>query len=241
MSKILPIFWSLLLLLFTIGSSQTALAATPADDTKMNVELLFVQSATDISLDKNTLTLKGISPKTIFFSDRPERIAGQMFTETFVGQWSVGPRSFAADPPNASLSLVRGDDVANVVLELRNPRLQGTTLTYDVTVAEGETSIAGETGSLFIDIIGRPLTPLSFAGVARRSWRRAAWVGAGAVGTAAVINATTPAPTTVIVNQPAPSSSSLTDQLKQLKSLYDQGLISESEYQKKQGELLKNM
>jgi len=29
--------------------------------------------------------------------------------------------------------------------------------------------------SIFIDIIGMPLTPLSYAGVARRSYRRAVW------------------------------------------------------------------
>jgi hypothetical protein len=29
--------------------------------------------------------------------------------------------------------------------------------------------------SIFIDIIGMPLTPLSYAGVARRGFRRAYW------------------------------------------------------------------
>ena len=37
--------------------------------------------------------------------------------------------------------------------------------------------------------IGRPLTPLSYAGVARRTTRRAVAVGAVAVGTAAVVAA----------------------------------------------------
>lgn len=32
----------------------------------------------------------------------------------------------------------------------------------------------GEDVAVFIDIIGMPLTPLSYAGVARRSFRRAA-------------------------------------------------------------------
>ena len=34
--------------------------------------------------------------------------------------------------------------------------------------------------AVFVDIIGMPLTPLSFAGVARRSARRAYWYGAAA-------------------------------------------------------------
>ncbi|MDO9461208.1 MAG: hypothetical protein Q7N95_14015 [Alphaproteobacteria bacterium] len=37
--------------------------------------------------------------------------------------------------------------------------------------------------------IGRPLTPMSYAGVARRTTRRAVAVGAVAVGTAAVVAA----------------------------------------------------
>jgi hypothetical protein len=49
-------------------------------------------------------------------------------------------------------------------------------------------------------IVGRPLTPVSYAGVARRTTRRVAY------GTAAVV-ATAPPPqqTTVVVQQPAPA------------------------------------
>jgi hypothetical protein len=63
-------------------------------------------------------------------------------------------------------------------------RSKGDTLTFDVDVLEG--SIAGGDGpaSVFIDIIGRPFTPMSFAGVARRSAFRGAMY-AGAAGAAA--------------------------------------------------------
>jgi hypothetical protein len=42
--------------------------------------------------------------------------------------------------------------------------------------------LAGADGpvSVFVDIIGMPFTPLSFAGVARRTARRAYWYGAAA-------------------------------------------------------------
>lgn len=46
------------------------------------------------------------------------------------------------------------------------------TLTYDAKVLEGATSVKGGECSLFIDIIGCPLTPCSYAGVARRVYRR---------------------------------------------------------------------
>ena len=41
-------------------------------------------------------------------------------------------------------------------------------------VLEGDLPAKGEDVDVFIDIIGMPLTPLSYAGVARRSFRRAA-------------------------------------------------------------------
>jgi hypothetical protein len=52
--------------------------------------------------------------------------------------------------------------------------LNGNDLTYSVKVVDGDMPERGSDVSVFIDIIGMPLTPLSYAGVARRSFRRAA-------------------------------------------------------------------
>jgi hypothetical protein len=51
--------------------------------------------------------------------------------------------------------------------------LQGDNLIYTVKVVQGDVPAKGADVSVFIDIIGMPLTPLSYAGVARRSYRRA--------------------------------------------------------------------
>jgi hypothetical protein len=56
---------------------------------------------------------------------------------------------------------------------LQDPVLSGDNLTYTVKVLQGEMPATGADVSVFIDIIGRPLTPISYAGVARRSFRRA--------------------------------------------------------------------
>ena len=55
-------------------------------------DFLFVQTAKGMSFDKSTnkLTLDGISSTTLFFSDRPERIAGNMKTTALVPFWSKG-------------------------------------------------------------------------------------------------------------------------------------------------------
>jgi hypothetical protein len=157
---------------------KTVLGQATKEPAKV-ADFLFVQNANSMTFDKanGKLTLKGISPVTIFFTDRPERIAGNMETRVFVPFWSEGKDSFSKDAPNANLSILEKDRVvADIVLTLRNPVLQGEDLAYDVKILEGDIPASGGPVSLFIDIIGMPLTPLSFAGAARRTaYRRAVW------------------------------------------------------------------
>ena len=140
-------------------------------------DFLFVQTAKSMSFNKSTnkLTLVDVSSTTLFFSDRPERIAGNMKTTAFVPFWSKGKDSFLKDPPNADVSIIEGDKLQQVVVVLQSPELKGDTLVYNVKVLQGDMPAKGADVSIFIDIIGMPLTPLSYAGVARRGYRRAVW------------------------------------------------------------------
>jgi len=147
--------------------------AAKTEEAAKQADFLFVQNAQSIHYADGKLTLKGVSPTTIMFTDRPERIAGHMATARFVPFWSKGKDSFLADPPNATLSIVNEDQVNDVVVVLRDPDLKGDELSYHVRVLEGEMPAKGGPVSLFIDVIGMPLTPLSYAGVARRTYRRA--------------------------------------------------------------------
>lgn len=137
-----------------------------------SVQYLFVQSAHSITTKGDKLTLHGVNPSTLFFSDRPERITGHGATEEGVKTWSEGDDSFASNPPNANLSILGGDEIEDIVIVLRDPQLKGSKLTYTVKVLDGKLPASGGASSLFIDVIGRPLTHLSVAGVARRSARR---------------------------------------------------------------------
>jgi hypothetical protein len=150
------------------GESSTTTATGEAD-------FLFVQTAKSMSYDPATqqLTLIDASPTTLFFSDRPERIAGNMTTERFIPFWSTGTDSFLSDPPNADLSILEGDTLTQVVVVLQDPTLEDGNLTYTVEIVDGEMPATGNNPSLFIDVIGMPLTPVSYAGVARRTYRRA--------------------------------------------------------------------
>ena len=70
------------------------------------VEEMFVQVASGSKSSDGVLTLSGVSPATLYFSDRPERVVGHMTNEQFVEGWSLGDDNFAADPPNAVLSYI---------------------------------------------------------------------------------------------------------------------------------------
>jgi hypothetical protein len=139
---------------------------------EQTVEMLFVQSAKDVAFEDGRMTLKGISPVTVMFSDRPQRIAGHLATEEMIPLWDEGKDSFLKDPPNATLSIFTEGKLVEVVVELRNPQLKGDDFSYDVHVLEGTPPSKGGLCSLFIDVIGMPLTPVSYAGAARRAWRR---------------------------------------------------------------------
>jgi hypothetical protein len=149
------------------GSIPAASAKEPPKTEK--VQMLFVQNAQHAELNNNKLILKGMNPTTLFFSDRPDRIAGHMPTAEILPLWKDGKDSFTADPPNATLSIFNKSEVTDVVVELRNPMLKGDELTYDVKVLNGPAIAKGGPCSLFIDIIGMPMTPMSYAGAARRT------------------------------------------------------------------------
>ena len=138
------------------------------------IEAMFVQCAHGMTTSDGTVTFQGPAHSTLFFADRPQRVVGHMHTSKFVNEWGDGENSFAEDPPNAVLSfLEEGDAVPEeVTLTIRDPKFDWDTLNYTVDVLDGTLPDKAGPCSLFIDPIGRPLSPMSVAGVRRRQRRR---------------------------------------------------------------------
>ena len=152
------------------------------------VPSLIVLNSRGASLQGNKLVLTGIATNAIVFADRPVRAAGHDTTTHIVEDWDKGSDNFAKDPPNATVSgfTKDGSGVKDAVVVLKSPKLEGDKLTFDVEVLEGDLNGADGSAAVFIDIIGRPLTPMSFAGVGRRTaYRGAMYAGAAAAGAAA--------------------------------------------------------
>ncbi len=137
-------------------------------------ESMFVQTAEGITSDGTTLTLKGVTASTLYFSDRPKRVVGHMATTDFVDLWGEGANSFEEDPPNAVLAFLEpGADVPDdAVVVIREPRLDGGDLSYSIDALDGAVPANAGPVTLFIDPFGRPLSPVSVCGVRRRERRR---------------------------------------------------------------------
>jgi hypothetical protein len=149
------------------------------------VPSLFVLNSRGATLQGDTLTLNGVTPNSIIFADRPVRSAGHQPTADVIAEWGSGDDSFTKNPPNATIYVLSKDgSVKDAVVVLKNPNLEADKLTFNVQTLEGDLAGADGAAALFIDVIGRPFTPMSFAGVARRRAFRGAMY-AGAVGAAA--------------------------------------------------------
>lgn len=149
------------------------LEAMFADAVPDDIEYMFAQTSGGISVGSDgRVTMKGVSSTTLFFSDRPYRATGHIPTDEFIGYWGQGDDSFANDPPNALLTMFEDDAVNDVVVVLSNPVLSNGDLSYAVQVTDGDLGAPSGPASLFIDMIGRPMSPMSVAGVHRRGRRR---------------------------------------------------------------------
>ena len=108
---------------------------------------LYVQTAHSGTLSakqtdgRRILKLNNVSPTTVYFSDRPDRITGHESTAEFIAQWSDGADSFASNPPNAALDILDEDSQRVAILELMDARYdaEANTLEYQVMVLDDET------------------------------------------------------------------------------------------------------
>jgi hypothetical protein len=230
----------------------------PSGEVKVKVELLFVQSAVSGAYDGKTMRLNSVGP-TIWFSDRPLRVAGHVLTSDFVRRWNAGEGDFIKNPPNATLSLFGKTQVESAVVEISNPVGTADTLSYDVKVLQGQLPASFGECSLFIDLFGRwaMFAAGSMLGAAAHPYYApyvtapfaAAPVVTTPVYTEPVVQQAPPqpAPINVTVNAPAspPAAGSGTNdavaRLKELKSLFNQGLISQAQYQEETQKVLNQL
>ena len=156
------------------------------EDTGVN--LLFVQTSEAVEVDTNAgkLRMIGISGETIYFSDRPYRLAGHVSLARFLEGWSEGDDSFADSPPNAAISIYDEDKDLNsvAIITLYAPEADGKDLLYAFSTVEGELPISGDSTALFIDkfgVGGGAGRGYHGVGVGRRGPGVAGWAGVAVI------------------------------------------------------------
>lgn len=127
-----------------------------ADDT--DIELLFVQTSEGLKVDAEagTFRLVNVGPHTLYFSDRPNRLAGHVTLDSYLDEWTEAPDDFNDEPPNATLSVYEPGRTESslVVVEILNPVVDGDDLIYDYRLIDGTMPEGGGMAALFIDKIG---------------------------------------------------------------------------------------
>jgi hypothetical protein len=129
-----------------------------AEDAK--IMLMFVQLSEGLKVDEaaKTIRLVNVSPHTLYFADRPERIAGHIKMPAFLEEWTskAGADNFGRDPPNAALSVYEEGQPNNTlaVVEITDPKLDGHDIVYGYKLIDGKLPAGGGETSLFIDWIG---------------------------------------------------------------------------------------
>lgn len=110
--------------------------------TKKNAQFLFTQTAPSASIvplqEKGwyTLTLNNVNPDVLWFSDRPNRLSGDLTMTDFIKYWKdpSDKKNFVKDHPNADMIGVSGDTKVRGVFMLSKPVYdpQQKTLTYRI-------------------------------------------------------------------------------------------------------------
>ena len=125
-----------------------------AEDAKP-AEWLFVHTAQTAEMTSDTMLVMPVTRDIFAFTDRPNRMHGYMNAHEFVSLWDEGEGdTFKADPPNAVLTWVDGDEMKEVELLILNAETvnHGREIAYEVKLEAGDTpadKLLG--GSLFVD------------------------------------------------------------------------------------------
>jgi len=169
---------------FVLGARTQSTSASPGAQTS---NWLFSQTADAGSISPNgdgtwTLTLTDVDPVVLAFTDRPLRDAQAGSAERLVEAW---PDMFGDSNPNGVVVAHNAEGATNsAVVELMDPAIDGSTMTYTVKVltneggpAEPGRSYSFEQVSVFID------------DVKVTSWACEAISGGGVVDPPGVLNA----------------------------------------------------
>ena len=154
------VFQAFLLAAVMLSMAVCAAVSTGSAATSETPQYMFVQIAEDVKVDTaaKTIRLVNVNQQTLYFSDRPVRIAGHLKMADYLKEWTAkaGKDNFGEDPPNAVLSVYEPGQPNNTaaVVEINHLKIDGSDLIYSYKLIEGSLPARGGSTALFIDRIG---------------------------------------------------------------------------------------
>ena len=125
-----------------------------AEDAKP-AEWLFVHTAQTAEMTSDTTLVMPVTRDIFAFTDRPNRMHAYMNAHEYVSLWDEGEGdTFKADPPNAVLTWVDGDEMKEAELLILNAETvrHGREIAYEVKLEAGRVADGKlMSTSLFID------------------------------------------------------------------------------------------
>ena len=153
MKTILTVATALITGLF-FNSSAIAEDAKPA-------EWLFVHTAQTAEMTSATTLVMPATRDIFAFTDRPNRMHGYMNAHELVSLWDEGEGdTFKADPPNAVLTWVDGDEMKEAELLIISAETvsHGREIAYEVKLEAGQAPVGKIfSPSFFIDSLAPPM------------------------------------------------------------------------------------
>jgi len=130
------------------GKSAKKKNSQPQQQTEEEAKVLFLQAGTDCALTPSATgiyTLRAtVGTETIYFSERPDRLAGTMATQTFVEQFE--DNFFVTSNPNVAITFT-GDNsnTGPLIVVLSQPRMVGSSI-IEYTLMQSDSQ--GEVASI---------------------------------------------------------------------------------------------
>ena len=144
MRKLIYLFLTLIIVACTTDDNNNV------DDTQ--AEWLYVHTAIEANAANSTTLVMPVTNDIFAFTDRPNREHKYISAEEFVSYWSEdATNSFQFDPPNAVLTSVDDDGVAEVEVVIIDASTDGDNITYTIQNPKLTENATFEDVSLFVD------------------------------------------------------------------------------------------
>ena len=140
-----------IVLLITLFAFTGCASSSKVAQSSDNLFWLYVIQSEQGHIGDGRIYFEKTGKNLLYFSDRPNRLAGKAPIETLSKKWAHGENNFAENPPNAVLVTSGSHEKSETVIELLDVELEQQRISFRYKVILGELPSSFGENSLFID------------------------------------------------------------------------------------------